>query len=321
MQQKNQSKGEIASLYILKALCAWGVVALHAPSGVVTPYIQLIASIAVPLFFMITGYFLYTDDSTKLMTRVSSSIKKVLIVILITHLVYTAMFWQGIPPLHDWVLWAKWILMGQHYKAGHLWYLTALVEALALFWFVARLGYARYIGFFASFWLFRFIFEDYRELIFGSPASFLSANAIFYSIPCVATGLLIHKYQTSLLQIKHWGILATSVIISIYIAKFGIHGNLSTILVPILRLAMILSIFMLALKHIDFGKGSAIEYVGKKLSGNIYYWHDMMIVLTAAYVSQSVFDNWAAPIAAVLSTILAYLIVALQKKLNVNYLP
>lgn len=74
--QNNQTKESIASLYVLKALCAFGVVILHSPIGVLTAPIQLIASITVPIFFMITGYFLYTDDAMVLNQRLNGSIKK-----------------------------------------------------------------------------------------------------------------------------------------------------------------------------------------------------------------------------------------------------
>lgn len=56
--QNKQAKESIASLYVLKALCAFGIVILHAPIGVLTVPLRLLASVTVPIFFMITGYFL-----------------------------------------------------------------------------------------------------------------------------------------------------------------------------------------------------------------------------------------------------------------------
>lgn len=336
------AKGEIASLYVLKALCAFGVVALHAPSGVVTPYIQLIAQLAVPTFFMITGYFLYTEDKEKLISRLSGSIKKVLIVMLITHLVYTLVGWQDIPSVTDYVIWAKWILLGQGFPSGHLWYLTALVETLILFYIVARLGYGRYIGYFASFWLLRFVFADYRMLIFGSPDSFLSANALFIGIPCVATGWAVRKHQAKLLAKDCWLALALATVgLSLVLKGLSLYSmrNLSsllwsftpptiemfdtatTILLPVFRLVMVVSIFLFALQHSDWGKGGKLEYIGKNLSGNIYYWHALAITLVFLSVSYQVFDNFGALLATIISTIFAYLVVWVQRKAGVNWLP
>lgn len=49
----------IHSLYLLKAICAFMVVGIHTPlGGSLHDALRPIFDVAVPLFFMITGYFL-----------------------------------------------------------------------------------------------------------------------------------------------------------------------------------------------------------------------------------------------------------------------
>ena len=50
---------------ILKAICAFLIVCIHAPfPGVIGEYFKALTRIAVPVFFMITGYF-YFDVEEK----------------------------------------------------------------------------------------------------------------------------------------------------------------------------------------------------------------------------------------------------------------
>lgn len=313
---------EVSSLYVLKALCAMGVVALHAPSGWATNAVQLIASVSVPIFYMITGYFLYNADVDKLSERLVGSIKKITLVILITHAVYTLAYWQSIPPLSQYMLWFKWIVLGQHFAGGHLWYLTALLEALILFWLLVRTGYAKYIPYFVACLALKFVFEDYRELLFGSQPSMMAANALFYAIPFVALGFVFRQYKSYLtsLSCATWAMFAA--IALAYINRFLLEGLVVQILLtPVARVAMVSTMFVVALQQAQWGKGSYLELVGKDLSGNIYYWHDFMIRLAMLLLGQSLFQNYGALVATVLSIVLAYGVVRLQKLISVRWLP
>lgn len=298
-----------------------GVVALHAPSGWATDYVRLIASVAVPIFYLITGYFLYTEDRAHLQERLSKSIQKVLFIILITHTVYTLIDWRSIPSLEQYMLWFKWLILGQHFSGGHLWYLTALLQALLLLWLINRLGYSKYLPGLITCLAFKVVFEDYREILFGTSPSMLAANALFYSIPWVATGFTIHKCQSKLLQYKGWLYVMLISIIVAYLVRFTLEGTAQVLLTPWARFTMILSIFLFTLKNTEVGKGSPLAYIGKELSGNIYYWHDLMIRLSWAWLPSYIFASWGSSSVAILSLALAFVVVWIQGRLKINYLP
>ena len=61
---------------ILKAICAFYIVCIHVPfPGIVGEYLTQLTRIAVPIFFMITGYF-YADIVNK--RGVIRQIKKII---------------------------------------------------------------------------------------------------------------------------------------------------------------------------------------------------------------------------------------------------
>lgn len=75
----------ISSLYILKALLVFSVVALHSPHTL--PWVGL-PGLMVELYFVITGYFLFDPDPKKVQTHVWKSVKKVIPIILILQVFY-----------------------------------------------------------------------------------------------------------------------------------------------------------------------------------------------------------------------------------------
>ncbi|MDY5858868.1 MAG: acyltransferase [Porphyromonas sp.] len=328
MSNTHPSKRQpIASLYVLKALCALGVVILHAPLGWTTDSLRLLASVTVPIFYMITGYFLYTEDERKVGDRLSGSIRKLVIILLILNVALTLMSLDSIPPLNDWVLWVKWLILGQHYTYAHLWYLMAGLEALVLFWVMNKLGLTRFIPWLMALWLLKFVFEDYRPLLFGEPASMLAANAVFYAIPCIAAGWFVRKHQELLLRCPYLGLSLVLSIAIAFVVRFGLSDAIEPqatwqiLLTPIARTFMIISIFLFALRHSSYGAGGRMEYLGRELSGNIYYWHGCFITLCAAVLPAHIYDNFGALFVAVLSILFAQVVVSLQRKLGVNYLP
>lgn len=321
---RTNKQGSIPSLYVLKAICAYAVVALHAPIGVASELIITLGQISVPIFFMVTGYFLYSEEREQLSTRLKSSIKKVAIIWLILNIVLTATSWGSIPPFHDWVLWAKWVLMGHHPSYGHLWYITSLLETLIFFYILTRLRLGKYLYIFTAFWLLRIIFGDLRPVIFGSPDSMMSCNFVMTGIPYMATGILIKQFPAISSRLSHLSGIGIPVFIGLAVlAAYGPPDSSpwAYTLKSFSKIGLMLSCFLFALRKAQLGYGSTSEYIGKSLSGNIYYWHGSIIALCAYILSDEIYSNWGAIIVAILSTIVAYFVVKLQKLCKVNYLP
>lgn len=313
----------LSSLYVLKAFCAFGVVALHTRFGVATEYVRHIAGITVPVFFMITGYFLYGEDRTQVCSRLRASVGKVIPIILILQV-----FYYMLGPIEGsfsetYMLYFKWIFMGQNPNGGHLWYLTALLQGLLTLWlFVYFIG-ERWVWVLIPLWGLEILQGEYRFLLFGQESSMMSANFIFYALPCLAMGFVIHRHEARFLSVfSCWkyvyvGAVALSLFNS-FVLPIACE-RLSVLLHPWLRIAMILSVFLSALETPGCGRGSLLERIGKEFSGNIYYWHGLFVFVFARVPLPS-YDELGTIYVFILSWIVAYVVVGLQNKLKVSVL-
>lgn len=141
------------AFYILKAFCACWVVFLHLPgiskeSLLFLPFLR----IAVPCFFMISGYYLVSNNDLD-RDKVIIQLKKVVHLVLF----YNGLFllWKMFSnyllllPIVDekWGLmefWLEWLLKGDNI-CYPFWYLTAYFQVLIILWIVSKLKILRYI--------------------------------------------------------------------------------------------------------------------------------------------------------------------------------
>lgn len=79
------------NLDILRAICACMVVTIHCPSIFLPQYIESVTRMAVPMFFMISGYF-YVNSQTRTMFR---KVAKTLGLLVVTEIGYTVLYIVG----------------------------------------------------------------------------------------------------------------------------------------------------------------------------------------------------------------------------------
>ncbi len=315
---KNKSLSSVSSLYVLKALCAFAVVILHAPLGAFTDYACLISSIAVPIFFMVTGYFLYSADVQQTCNRIKKTIRKVIPLILLLQAFYFVLDPLPSDILGNWVSYLVWLLQGYKPTGGHLWYLTALLQAMIVLWFYIRWTKGRYVWMFIFIWFLGFAAEDYRPLIFGSERSLLSENFLLYALPSLATGYSFRKWEQKIVR-YNWGLIVGTVVVLAYVNSFvlsDIENFISIILRPWLYTGMLVSIFACALKYKNWGQGTKMEYIGQHLSSNIYYWHGAFIWWFADVLVG--YDKFGAIYISIMSLVFAYIVVKVQDRFGWN---
>lgn len=152
--QRGQEHSPIASLYVLKAICAFIVVMIHTPplesyvdNSILTPFVF----IGVPVFYMVTGYFLYHIDQLTVAKRTLKSVGKILVAIILLNLIYLIpLVAKGKFPFHSLKDVVDWVLTGMKVE-GVLWYLTALLYALLTLFLVFRLRLGKYVKFYCLF--------------------------------------------------------------------------------------------------------------------------------------------------------------------------
>ena len=139
MPQKVNDRKRYDGLDFAKFLCAFMVIAIHV-TYFGKEYIDSLATLAVPVFFMITGFFY---SSTRKNNREGTQIKKVAGLFLFSNLLYFV--WKifkcillhesradYLHSLRSLKLWIDFVLFNESMFSGHLWYLGALLYVLVI---------------------------------------------------------------------------------------------------------------------------------------------------------------------------------------------
>lgn len=124
---------------IIKSICAFLIVCIHVPfPGETGSYITALSRIAVPIFFMITGFF-YSDVVKK--GRTARQIKKIFILMVGANLVYFVWKWfyTAVTSNVDFISSTftvknllKFVFFNDSPLNGHLWYLGAILYVLII---------------------------------------------------------------------------------------------------------------------------------------------------------------------------------------------
>lgn len=171
-------------------------------------------------------------------------------------------------------------------------------------------------------WFIRIAILDYHDLIFGAnsivPSNSLAYLLPFAALPCLAMGYMVKKYEDKFLSYSYWGTIAVTATVFFYLNEFvlsQISHTLSTILKPVPFTTVIISVFVYALQHKTMKINSSIQYIGQHLSGNIYYFHGAVIFLLNTSYG---YESFGSMYVFVSSVLVAYVVVAIQKYLNIN---
>lgn len=143
----NAASNRVFGLDILKAICAFFVITIHAPfPGILGSCVIALARIAIPIFFMITGYFYSETQHRK---NEFNQIKKMLMLCLLANTLYflwglllnmfaggqIAQYLSNTFSLKSIV---KLLVLNESPFAGHLWYLGAILYVLIIVFFLYR---------------------------------------------------------------------------------------------------------------------------------------------------------------------------------------
>ncbi len=119
---------------VLRFVSAFMVVLFHS-NYFCKDIVNIIPRYAVPVFFMISGFFMFEADDQRFKERLNRSIKKMIVLTLVDSffffLFYLPLYLRdGFPPLSAYL---KFIVFNENPFAFHLWYLTAFLYVLLLF--------------------------------------------------------------------------------------------------------------------------------------------------------------------------------------------
>lgn len=187
---------------ILKSICAFLIVCIHVPfPGFVGNYITAFSRIAVPIFFMITGYF-YSDIMKK--GRTARQIKKILILMVEANLVYFVWKWFYISVSSDVNFLSttftvknllNFILFNDSPLSGHLWYLGAILYVLIITAVAKKLKITKVLYWLTPVLLIMdLVLGKYSLVLFNREFPYiLVRNFLFVGIPYFCIGRMIRE--------------------------------------------------------------------------------------------------------------------------------
>ena len=289
------------SLDTFKTLACFMVVLLHYPiDGVIGVYLAALARIGVPFFFLVSGYFSYTEmyDQSRHIKR----IKKYLFLLV----GITAVYWFkdiarmafGRITFADFLssnfTWEFLILhIG---SSGFMWFVRALLYIELLHMLIHKyLDSPKMKYVLVGLWIADILLIKY-SFIFG------------FTIPQPYNEILTKMFGTAFLYyyigryIRHFAnecstksfnvfrvIALMTVFVLLNFTEVYVLDNYLINQMPanyIMTFFLTVFIFLILLRYCNLGKGSIINFVGKDLSMYVYYWHVLVGMMMGSICSR-----------------------------------
>lgn len=342
MQTRNTARNR--GLDILKCICAFLVVCIHIP---VTfeggEYVLLVTRIAVPIFFMITGFF-YSSVQRKATQIIQ--IKKTIRLFLFATAVY--FLWQtfhtayiGENVLHyikDTLSiqnLLSLVFLNRSLFGGHLWYLHALIYTLVAAHFLFKHNLSKLLYVLCPVLIFcDIVFGTYSGLLFGGSLPYtVFRNFLFVGIPYFTLGHLINVYKDRIIGFfSRFSHKATIILLSFtfflsillsfceynLIVAFGKLGSRNIYAGTLIALVSIFLLFALFYKNTDSTVERLLSFTGNVESGSIYIYHPIVINLCSMCLiplgAYDVYRNFGPVVVFVLTAVLIHIFNKIKSK-------
>ena len=309
---------------ILKGISAILIVMLHFPfTGMIGKLINVVARIAVPTFFMCSGFFLKKEDecSWSVIRGKVLHILKIAIPAVILYTGYTG-YREGIGYLFAELNFANalkvLIFNAPQISAFHLWFLIALMYTYIIYYLMCRLNAVRFklwiaVGGLAVNLLVR---EVFFSLGIDILAQFVR-NAYFFGLPFFIIGTLIRDskdYLNNMSLGKCYAMATVGLLLSVFenhfLCDYTLEISLGTIIYS-------LSVFVVALRYKGNDKFN-LAYLGRKCSMYMYILHVFVGTLTFKVLVTQVSEMWIGTCVTLVLTILISILLPLIGNIRIG---
>lgn len=289
---ENVEKRRLNNLDLIKFICAFLVICIHISykddiGHIVTP----LCRIAVPIFFMITGFFYYKTSKKPL-----KQIRKVLLLIILANLLYfiIGIVMNGsatIPTKEDII---NLFVYNSSPFSFHLWYLNALLYVLIIAYLSDKFKIRKYLYFSIPVLLIvNIIYGQYSLVLLDKDLDpIYMRNYLFMGLPYFLLGDLIYRYKDKLQEkctLKKLGalicIFAVTTVLEEWILNNAKKDSIGEIYISTTFLAI--AIFIFAIKAKQVSNTNVLAIAGRKYSTYIYILHVFFINLFNKFVTNS----------------------------------
>lgn len=291
------------------------IVCLHFPLyGSLGIAVKEIAQAAVPLFFMITGFYLYSEDKTKISQRAFRQAKRILRLCMYSFILYLGYrIFEVIIFNGDLLLWVEttfslknileFLIFNDPPVLSTLWFLFAMLYDLIIVGFVCRRIHIRRLFFvIVPMCIIRLCIGCYSVFVFGIKIDILwTKNFIFAGMLSMLVGFWIASVKDMLCNLLSNRVL---ILISLLFGMFTLcewlfifrSGRYNYCDYFISTIFFTVSIFILLIKNPRLFKNEylceRLGYIGKKYALHIYIIHRMISYITDILVQWYMPDLW-----------------------------
>lgn len=280
MSSSPPTSQRIESLYVLKALCSFLVVVVHAQlwgKSHLTPLL----GIATPCFLAITGFLLYSADEEREWGKAKKWARKTFLLSLACNALYLSFYlWDGVPLSRYGISGLVLNLFTGHCISTHLWYLSAVWQALLLLGLLRRYA-PRLICMAPLLYLIAYVLRTYGKQLFpmldADTLFILRANALVTALPFLATGYLVHRYKDYLLS--HLRILpCTAGILACAYTEYYLRRWMGGGSIFFLSTwPLVAALVLLCCRYRSFSL-PVLAHIGRVHSANVYYFHILVLI-------------------------------------------
>lgn len=279
-----EERKEYGALDLIRIIASFFVVIVHVHFP--RPYLHAsmaVARFAVPVFFMISGYFLFSSSDSKetKLSRIRKTFRKITVLTLVSILLYTVsnsivclIKGQGIfnwffSKMNTTVLLELLIYNRTEFLCSMIWYLPAFLYALVIIHLLVKYDKLK-----ISYYLIPVLLI--LNIIMGEVLKldwYYQGNWLFTALPFVLTGRVFREYPKTKARISTltlWMLLIAGVIITIN-ESFYFEGKL----LYIGTIFTTVSLFMIGLGS-ERKWPSAITLIGRKITMYIFIIHCMI---------------------------------------------
>ncbi|MGN0498768.1 MAG: acyltransferase family protein [Acutalibacteraceae bacterium] len=318
----------------LKVICSFLIVCIHAPfPGEMGQYFTALSRIAVPIFFMITGFFYHNTIKNN---KVKSQIKKIAVLVLWTNLLF--FLWSILKTIltgADIINYLKttvtikallkFIFLNETPFGAHLWYLSAILYVLIIVAVFDKIKGRKILYIISPLLLIGdLLLGKYSLLLFGREFPYIIVrNFLFVGIPYFLLGTLIFKNREKLVAVlKNKKVIMLFLIMLFSITTFLEHYFLVSNDVNSTRDHYISTTFLAVAVFLFFmvseGQfrilGNKISQIGKNYSMLIYIFHPIFITILLKIVERLGLTNEYMIIQPIIVFFVTLAAVALYKK-------
>ena len=286
-------------LNLLKCFACIGVVFIHVNyPGVFGKIVSLASEYAVPVFYMVAGYFAYGKNSDVIKRRLIKIIKIFLygytvffLYNIFTHLRDNGVF-QWLVDNYTWKTPLKYIFLCTIDSAIPLWYLIAMIETYFVWFLVIKHGKE---NIFVMLIPLLFLFQigltaccETKQLDWSWKTNFITR-----ALPWFVLGYYLNSDKSQKLRSIKVKWLIVMITVGCLIAVIPSVFDFSIKFNVIGYIPYTFGLFALTLKNPTRSICRPLEFIGDKLSLNIYIYHVLVgIVFYDVLTKYSIVDTW-----------------------------